>query len=232
MRAMDGGELRRLQLFADIAEGHTNVLLGAVRVSELPPRAAVFAEGAAPDFLHILVHGTVELFAQMGEQESTIALLRPMSAFLLAAVAGEGPYLASARTLESSRVLLIPAALVREVLDGDKDFARAVARALSEEFNGTLNDLKSQKLRSSVERVADWLLRTDALLGGRRRFTLPVDKRTLASQLGMTPEHLSRNLKLLSAHGVVVAGRKIVLEDPAALAAVARRRLDLDGHEC
>jgi CRP/FNR family transcriptional regulator, transcriptional activator FtrB len=229
MGAMGGGELRRLWLFSGMAKDHVDTLLDAARVIQLPARAPVFIEGASAEFLHILLDGTVELFAQMGEQESTIGLLRPKSAFVLAAVAGGGPYLASARTVEGSRVLLLPATAVREAFDRDREFARAVARGLSNEFNGTLNDLKNQKLRSSMERVADWLLRADAQFGNRRRFTLPVDKRTLASQLGMTPEHLSRNLKCLSGHGVVVAGRKIVLEDPAALAAVARHRRDLDG---
>jgi len=223
-----GGEFRRIWLFSGMAEDHVDTLLDAAGVIQLPARAPVFAEGAAAEHLHILLDGTIELFARMGEQESTIALLRPMSAFVLAAVAGDGPYLASARTLDGSRMLLLPATVVRDVFDRDREFARTVARGVSNEFNGTLDELKNQKLRSSVERVADWLLRADAQLGGRRRFTLPVDKRTLASQLGMTPEHLSRNLKCLSGHGVVVAGRKIVLEDPAALAAVARRRRDLD----
>jgi CRP/FNR family transcriptional activator FtrB len=229
MGATGVGEFRRLWFFSGMADEHVDTLLDAARVIQLPARAAVFIEGAAAEFLHILLDGTVELFAQMGEQESTITLLRPMTAFVLAAVAGDGPYLASARTLDGSRLLLLPATVVREVFNRDRGFARSVARGLSNEFNGTLNELKNQKLRSSVERVADWLLRADAQFGGRRRFTLPVDKRTLASQLGMTPEHLSRNLKCLAGHGVVVAGRKIVLEDPAALAAVARRRRDLDG---
>ena len=231
MGATGSGELRRLWLFSGMAEDNVGLLLDAGRVDGLPARATLFAEGTSAEFLHILLDGTVELFAQMGEQESTIALLRPMSAFVLAAVAGDGPYLASARTLEGSRILLLPATAVRDAFDRDPRFARAVTRELSNEFNGTLNELKNQKLRSSMERVADWLLRADAQFGNRRRFTLPFDKRTLASQLGMTPEHLSRNLKSLSGHGVVVAGRKIVLEDPAALAAVARRSRHLNGPE-
>jgi CRP/FNR family transcriptional regulator, transcriptional activator FtrB len=71
------------------------------------------------------------------------------------------------------------------------------------------------------ERLADWLLRANAKLGDKWQFTIPYDKRTLASRLGMTPENLSRNLRSLADWGCVVIGRNVTLGDPAALAAIA-----------
>jgi CRP/FNR family transcriptional activator FtrB len=194
-------------------------------VLDAAARTTVFEEAAPAECLHIVLDGAVELFTRLGEHEATVALLERGGVFVLAAVASEGSsYPVSARTMRASRILTLQAILVRDVFDRDASFARAVARLLSDEFYDVLNDLKNRKLRDSLERLADWLLRADARLGGTQRLTLPVDKRILASQLGMTPEHLSRNLKYLSGHGIVVEGRRVVLTDLAALSEIASRR--------
>jgi len=111
---------------------------------------------------------------------------------------------------------------VRGLFDGDKAFARAVVGELSRAFYGVVAELKNQKLRTCRERLADGLLRTNAKIGGKGQFAIPVDKRTLASRLGMTPENLSRNLRSLADRGcVVIRGRNVTLGNPAALAAIA-----------
>jgi CRP/FNR family transcriptional regulator, transcriptional activator FtrB len=111
---------------------------------------------------------------------------------------------------------------MRGLFDGDKAFAHAVACELARTFHGVVLELKNQKLRTCMERVADWLLRVNAKLGDKGQFTIPDDKRTLASRLGMAPENLSRNLRSLADWGcVVIRGRNVTLGDPAALAAIA-----------
>lgn len=230
MSAIEIAELRRLPLLADLAQEFMPAILDGVRLIHAPPHEMIFDEGAPADFLHIVLDGAVELFTRIGEQEGTFSLLEPGGVFVLAAVANEGSrYPISARTLRASRILTLPAAVVRYIFDRDAAFATAVARQLSDEFNGLFNDLKNQKLLTSTERLADWLLRTDVRLGGTRRLTLPFDKGTLASQLGMTPEQFSRSLKWLSSHGLSVVGRRLVLSDPAALADVASRRARPNG---
>jgi alkylhydroperoxidase/carboxymuconolactone decarboxylase family protein YurZ len=54
-------------------------------------------EGKQADFLHVLLDGAVELFAEMDEQQTTITVLRPVTAFILPAVVAGLPCLASAR---------------------------------------------------------------------------------------------------------------------------------------
>lgn len=153
---------------------------------------------------------------------------RPVTTFILAAVIGDLPYLASSRTLELSRILLLPAEAVRSVFDEDNAFARAIVRELSRSFRGVMKELKSQKLRSSAERLANWILVHQARNGGNERFTLPYDKRTLAARLGMTPENLSRNIMQLAEHGLVVQRREIIVRDAAKLAAFASPTPSID----
>jgi CRP/FNR family transcriptional activator FtrB len=222
MREFEAGEVRALHLFDAMADEHFNAVIKAAYLQRFPAHVVLITEGDRPDFLHVVLEGSVELFSGLGRHQTTIAMLRPITTFILEAVVGDLPYLASARTLKASRILLIPAETVRSIFEQDTHFAHAIVRELSRAFRGMLMELKNRKLRTSLERLALWMLRADAQSGSNGRFTIAFDKRTIASQLGMTPENLSRNLKILSGFGVEVRGRDVRLNDPARLAAIAK----------
>jgi CRP/FNR family transcriptional activator FtrB len=124
---------------------------------------------------------------------------------------------------------MIPAQVVRDVFDRDASFARAVVNELAERYRTAVRSLKNEKLRTSAERLANWILQADAQHGHRHSVELEFDKRTLASRLGMTPENLSRNLAMLAKHGVKTAGRDILIEDSSALERFARPNALIDG---
>ncbi|MBL0116614.1 MAG: hypothetical protein IPP45_15240 [Sphingomonadales bacterium] len=50
----------------------------------------------------------MELFTANGDRTTTMAILRPVRSFILAAAYTDQPYLMSARTLSSSRIMMIP----------------------------------------------------------------------------------------------------------------------------
>jgi CRP/FNR family transcriptional activator FtrB len=169
----------------------------------------------------------VELFSRHGKRETTLAICRPVTTFILAAVVGDLPYLASGRTLEQSRILMLPAENVRAVFDADAGFARAIVRELSRSFRGVMKELKSQKLRTSAQKLANWIL-VQGNGSATDRFELPFEKRVLAALLGMTPENLSRSLSQLRAHGVSFDRSAFVIEDAARLRIFADPSPSLD----
>ena len=134
----------------------------------------------------------------------------------------------SARSLSPSRVLLIPAAAVRQYFSIDAGFARALAQELAYAYRGIVKELKNQKLRSSLERLANWLLAQDAQTRANGRFTLPFEKRILASRLGMAPEVLSRSFASLGPYQVVVRGSTVEIHDAAALRRLAKPTTTID----
>ena len=152
-------------------------------------------------------------------------MLRPVRAFVLASAVGGLPCVQSARTLARSRILTVPASLLRGMIGKDPAFSRSVARELSVSYGCVSIELKSQKLRSGIERLASWIIRTHGHSGIGNRLSLPFDKRTLASRIGMTPENLSRSLGQLDKYGVTVNGREILIRDHAALAKLAKTGL-------
>lgn len=217
MREHDQRLIRSLQLFAEMQDEHFGDLMNAALFQSLPPRVVLLHEGDMPDFLHVIVEGAVELFATHRGRETAMEVIVPTTTFILAAAIRDEVYLKSARTLVDCRILMIPAGAVRAVFGRDAAFARAVVGELALRYRGMVRALKTQKLRSGAERLANWMLEADARTGGTGRFTLPFEKRLLASLLGMTPENLSRSFAALAAHGLASDGRGIVIRDPGAL---------------
>jgi CRP/FNR family transcriptional regulator, transcriptional activator FtrB len=229
MRQSDWKLIRALPLFCDMSEANFAELVGAAFLQRFPLHTTLINEGDLPDFLHIVVDGAVEMFCTHNGHETTIEIMRPVTTFILAAVIRDAVYLKSARTIAPAQILMIPAQTVRDVFDRDAAFARAIVSELAERYREVVRSLKNEKLRTSAERLANWILKADAQQGHQRCVELTFDKRTLASRLGMTPENLSRNLALLTKYGVKSYGRDILIEDRPTLERFAKPNALIDG---
>jgi CRP/FNR family transcriptional activator FtrB len=203
-------------------QAHFQTLIGAGYLQRFPQRVVLLHEGQRPDFLHVLVEGAVEFFSASRGRETTLSFLMPPGAFILAAVVLDQLYLKSARTMEGSMVVLIPAEGVRDVFNKDPAFARAVVAELALRYRGLVKDLKNQRLRSGLERLANWILAHNEKVGRPGSFRLTIEKKALANLLGMRPENLSRSFAELADLGVRVDGAKVTIVDIEALTEFAR----------
>jgi len=229
MRRSDLQLIRALPLFHGMTASHFEALIQAALLQKFPPYVVLTTEGELPDFLHVVVEGTVELYAGHAGRETAIDTLDPVATFILAAVIRDEVYLKSARTLTPSRILMIPADAVRDVFGRDASFARAVVGELAARYRSIVRALKNQKLRTGAERLGSWVLMADRRGGGTGRVQLAYEKRTLASLPGMTAENLSRNLAILTEHGVRTEGRNITITDRGKLEAFAIPNGLIDG---
>ena len=229
MRPDEWSTIRALPLFKEMSEENFGALMNAAFLQRFPARVNLITEGDLPDFLHIVVEGPVELYANHDGHETTLDIIGPVTTFILAAVIRDEPYLKSARTLSPAQILMVPAQTVRDVFDRDAAFARAIVNELAQRYRGIVKALKNEKLRTSAKRLANWILSMDAQQGRRRQVDLKFDKRIIASNLGMSPENLSRNLALLADHGIRSSARDIVIEDQSALERFAKPNPLIDG---
>ncbi len=211
MRESDKQTVRNLPLFTDMQDEQFGALLKGSFYQRFPAGVILIEEGAPADFLYVVAEGTVEMFANSNNRECTMAIVRPVSTFILAAVLKDAPYLMSARTLAPSHIIMIPAENLRRAMAADGGLARAMVRELAVCYRSVVKALKNQKLRSGVERLANYLLRLHEVQGANGSVKLPVEKKTVASMLGMSPENLSRAFSTLKPYGVKVDGAKIEL---------------------
>lgn len=214
-------EIRDLPLFAQMDDMNFRALMRGAYVQNFPPRIDLIHENEPPDFLHVVLSGSVDLFSAWNGRETSMATVRPVSTFILAASVRDLPYLMSARTLEKSRIALIPSQDVRAVFATDGAFAQAIVAELAQCYRSVVKNTKDLKLRTSLERLANYLLRQQGRTGNSE-FDLTMEKRRLASFLGMTPENLSRAFKGLEPYGVKVEGNHIIITELADLTSFAK----------
>lgn len=231
MPSVDIEAVRDLPLFVEMAAANFVELMQAAYLQRFPPHVQLIAEGEPADFLYVIVEGCVEMFAETKERRSTIELIQPVSTFIAAATLKDAPYLMSARTTERSRLLLIPSKDIRVMFEQDSGFARSMVHEQATAYRSLVRTLKNQKLRTSVERLANYLLSAHSAQGATGALTLAIDKRTLAALLGMTPENLSRAFGTLKPYGVSVVGADIRLSKLAELETFAKPTPLIDGRD-
>ena len=155
MRAT-GKLLRRLRgarPFAHLSEEALRRLLAYAQVEELARGAVLFREGAQSEFVHYVLEGSIGLAASAEKPEGTIVeIFREDEIFVAPAAMLRLPYLVSAVVLAPARVLAIPAAVFRAVLERDPGLARGMAEVLARHWRLLVEQLKDLKLRTAGER--------------------------------------------------------------------------------
>ena len=98
MRISDSDQIYALPLFREMAPENFQALTQAALYQRFPAHVVLLNAGDTPDFLYVLVEGMVDLYASHDEQDSSLAILSPLTTFILAAVIRDAVYLTSART--------------------------------------------------------------------------------------------------------------------------------------
>lgn len=230
IRAADLDRIRSLPLFSQTSDETFRDVTAGAFLQRFPAGTTLLTEGDDVDFLYILLDGIVELEGTWNDKETTLAVLRPVSTFILAAAVLDAEALMSARTIERSDILMLSAEALRRAMKTDPQFSFAVAQELSGCYRELVRTIKNQKLRGGAERLANYLISQQALQGGADTFTLPHEKRVLASLLGMTPENLSRAFANLADYGVVVNGPSVTLSRPVVINRLAKPNALIDHH--
>lgn len=230
MRSVDIERVRVLPLFKTASARTFDNLIAGGFLQKFPAGTTLLMEGDPVDFLYVLVEGLAELQGTWNDKETTLAVLRPVSTFILAAVVLDADALMTARTIERSDILMISGEAVRRAMKEDAAFAVAVAEELSGCYRGLVRTVKNQKLRGASERLANYLLAEQVSQNRGASLILPHEKRVLASLLGMTPENLSRAFANLADYGVVVNGPEVTIQRPATLERLAKPDRLIDTH--
>jgi len=214
--------IQSLRLFNQLDAANLSAITKVAILPCFPSHTLMLTEGEQPEFLYVVLEGSVELFARSDDREASMDVIQPTRALMPEAVVRNWPCLVSARTLEASRLIAIRAETVRNIFERDPALARAFACEIADSCGEILDEFRNQKLRTSVERLARWIVKTNTRCGGSGKFSIPYDKRTLASLLGMRPESLSRCFETLMDYGVAVKGREVILTDTRSLIRLAK----------
>lgn len=215
--------LRLAPLFESLDDSLIAALAAISREARLPAGEELCRQGETPAHLHVLLEGQVALWGNAPDGSAAVVeVVRPPGYFVLATVLTRLPYLTTARTISPTRVILIDAAGLHELLEREVGLAAALLLAEAVNFRSLVRQVQDLKLRTAAQRLGCYLLAlADDPDATTARFRLPFDKRLLAARLGCRQENLSRAFAALRNVGVETHGARVILHDIPALRAFA-----------
>lgn len=182
------------------------------------PRALLFRVGDRPTTLYLLLEGGVSLFGLAAEaREVSLDIVQPVGMVAPWAVLAGVPHSVSARVIRRARLACLPAMALHHELAHDNALARILLAETCRQTQALMTQIEDLKLRTTTERVGRYLLSLAPARGGGATLELPISKQLIASQLGMTPESLSRAFAALREIGVSISGNQVAIPEPAVL---------------
>jgi CRP/FNR family transcriptional activator FtrB len=228
MRPSDLPLIRRSRLFAQLGEADLQSLLAGCFVQTLPASAVLCQQDEKPEFLHVVLSGSVGLFGEGPREDRLIEFFGPGDVFILPAVMLDTRYLMTARLLEEGRVLLWPAATFRAQVRANGALSFGATLVLSTYWRTLVGQIKDLKLLSAIERLSAMLLALAPRQTGPATVHLPGGRQLVAGRLGVTPQSLSRAFASLRPLGVSGSGRAVSIADLARLRAFAGGQMPVE----
>ncbi len=189
-------------LFASLQPAQRERLGQLAGGRKLEPEAMLFLEGEPCTGFFVLVEGAIQLTRsnEVPGAHPTLAVVLPVASFAEAAMFGGEAFPATATALKPSRVVHFPKGPFLAAMRQDPDLAQAIIHAQAVWLRKLTHVVEQLTGSGSGDRLQTWI-REHVPAGGSLK--LPVTKKVLAGQLGMTPETLSRGLRNLQDLGVL-----------------------------
>jgi CRP-like cAMP-binding protein len=210
--------IARLPLFAGLGMGSLATLLAEATLRSVARNSQLFTEGDPARQFYVVLDGWVQLYRQTPDgRESVIALFARGESFAEAVMFLGGTFPVSAAVLDDARLLVIPAEPFRRALQSDNDLCFKMMASMAMHLRRLVGQVEQLTVRSSTERLAEFLLKLAGDGAASAIVQLPYDKGLVAARLGMQPETLSRALAKLRPLGVESKGRSVAIRDFDAL---------------
>lgn len=214
--------LARWPLFSELEPDQIEQLAVRSTVRKFGRNHILFGKGEHLTDFYCIITGLVALAVSAPDgSEKIVNIEEAGRTFGEALLFLDRPAPLSARTLEASEILIIPRKVVLDTVANSNRFTMQLLAGLSARLHHLVDDLESYCLRSSLHRVAVYLISLipdGSDMGGAATVVLPASKLVVASRLKLTPETFSRVLRGLGEQGLItVAGKSITLLDIPAM---------------
>ncbi|APR03119.1 transcriptional regulator [Thauera chlorobenzoica] len=154
--------------------------------------------------VHLVVDGDVKCFVLSPSGSEKIVRIAGSGAFFGEdAALLDRPHVVNAQAMRACELLLVPTAALRAAMDASHRFCTAMGLHLAAASHDLMSTLQLQLQLSSTQRVAHYLTRLAPEDAEHCEIHLETDKQTIAAQLNLTPETLSRVLAHFVREGLI-----------------------------
>ncbi len=215
--------LGRQDLFACLSLAERQHLAQGCQYQPLDRNVMLFQKGDSPKGMHLVLAGQIKLFLpHPGGAEKVVQMLDAGASCGEEGVFLDKAYTVAAQARRESAVLFIDKFALRAAVDRNHQLAQAMMARLCKRMCELIDNMETCVQRNSAQRVAHYLAQHAPAQVDRFDLYLASDKQTIASQLNLAPETLSRVLKRLAQDGFILSrGRTITLNNLNALRSYA-----------
>lgn len=215
--------LAQLPLFCEMSLEEIERIAQGSREIHLARNDVIFQRGDPSNGFYVVVQGKIKLALTSPQGiEKVVELFSPGQSFGEAVMFIGKPYPVYAQALADSLVLHISKNVIDGCIDNDPTFCRKMLAGLSIRLHRMIHYVESISLRSSAQRVIDYLLHDidEDKATQDVHISLSANKNVIASKLNITPETFSRILHNLTEVGLIrVEGKDVYIRDVAKLRA-------------
>lgn len=218
--------LKQCDLFRRLAPEQIARLEPLCRSRQFKRGEPVYLPSDAAEAAMVLAEGRVKIGSLTADGKQTIlAFVDPGELFGELEALDGGPREEFAEAAEKSTVVLLPASVLRDLLEQDPTLAMGVTKLIGLRRRRIERRLKSLLFRSNRQRLVSLLLELADQYGQTStdppgvRLGIKLSHQDMASVIGSTRETVTVVLGELQSEGLVSVGRRqIVLADPERLA--------------
>ena len=157
-----------------------------------------------PRGIHLVLAGRIKCFVlSPSGGEKIVRLADPGSFFGEEAALLNRPHIVNAQAMSPSELLFVPTGLLREAMVSSTPFSVSMSMWLAAASYDLMSTMQVQFQLSGTQRVAHYLTRLAPDDAEHCEIRLDIDKQTIAAQLNLTPETLSRILSQLTREGMI-----------------------------
>ena len=221
-----GTLLGRIFPLDSLSETGRRRLEESARLMKAKSGEVLIRQGERPAGVYYLIQGRVKLcIAGNDGAEKVVEIVRERSCFGEALLFSEAPSPITAVVTKEAHLVRLGRDGVLQCAEREPAFALRLLQSVGGCFHNMMRDIEACSLRTSLQRVVDFLLREaerEHLEGDGCRIQLPASKSTIASHLNISPETLSRSLSELKGEGLIDVERGVIqIHAPARLRSYA-----------
>jgi CRP-like cAMP-binding protein len=217
--------LRQCRIFTGLSSSDLATVAAGCGTRLLKKGEVLYHEGDVTEGFFVVQLGQIGTYwVDPDGRQKIYSVFRTADCFAEVALTAVGRYLASAVALEYSRVILVRKGPFCALIERKPQLALQMLASMSLHLTQLLRLIRDSSGRQIEARLAEWLLRQSpaAAAGCPAVFELPVAKKVIANQLGVTSATLSRAFAHFRRSGVIrVVRSRIHVLDGARLRAGA-----------
>lgn len=211
--------IQALPLFTGLASEALQDILKYARIVSHNKGAMIFLQGEQASRFYIILDGWVKLFKGGTDgQESILQVMAVGETILETVIFSNSPFSVTAQAVEPVALLSIPATIIREKLQNNKQLAINMLSMVAGRSQALISQFEQLTLKTVTQRVGWFLLKLFLENGEHtKNLKLPYDKSLIAGYLGMKPETFSRTLQIFKEQGIDTEKNNVSLTDVFAL---------------